>query len=73
MIDTSAANQKYISVSEAALILGCAPLTLRNFVSKRAIAHIRLGSERGKIMFTMDMIDDFVQSRTVQPAMAKAA
>jgi hypothetical protein len=67
--DTSAAANKYFNVTAAAKRLGLSEITLRRCMARSEIAFIRLGSRRGKIIFTSQHLADYLRRREV-PAIA---
>jgi excisionase family DNA binding protein len=62
--DCSAARQT-LDVKGAAQRLGLSEITFRRMIAKREIAHTRIGSGRGVIVFTEDDIQDYLRRRHV--------
>ena len=60
-------------VQEVAQLLGIAPSTIYDMVRQRKIAHRRVGTGRGRIVFTEEDIQDFLNSCKVEALSMPAA
>jgi excisionase family DNA binding protein len=70
MIFDTTAEKAHMDVRTAAERLHISEATLRRMVENRQIAHIRLGSGRGRVVFTQAHLDAYLQRRTVPVAQA---
>jgi excisionase family DNA binding protein len=60
-------------VQEVAKLLGIAPSTVYDLARQRKIAHRRIGTGRGRIVFTDKDIEDFLNSCRVEALSMPAA
>jgi excisionase family DNA binding protein len=60
-------------VQEVAKLLGVAPSTVYDLARQRKIAHRRIGTGRGRIVFTEADIEDFLNSCKVEALSLPAA
>ncbi len=67
--DMNAATKTF-DVPATAKRLGISQITLRRMIARREIAFLRLGSRRGRIVFTESHLDDYITRRTVMPVAA---
>ncbi len=67
--DMNAATKTF-DVPATAKRLGIAEVTLRRMIARREIGFLRLGSRRGRIIFTEDHLDEYLTRRNQMPQAA---
>jgi excisionase family DNA binding protein len=70
MFDSSAANESYLTVFDAAKRLGLSPDTVRRMIARREIGFLRLGSRRGRLVLNESHLNEYLSRRTSQPIAA---
>ncbi len=69
MFDMTAARSHF-GVTVAAARLGVAEMTLRRMIARREIGFLRLGSRRGRIVFSESHLNEYLERRNSQPLAA---
>jgi hypothetical protein len=66
-------ESEFLSITEAAPLIGVKPNTLRLMCVKRLIRHIKVGAARGIYRFRPEWIDEYLAASEVSPSTQSVA